>query len=272
MDEEPGNENGLDEAEPPLETPLKFWNRVALFCLSAFFLTVGIGSVFRTDNEGATAALVIGGMAVALVAVLGEVPAKGSIGGVAWDLQKRLLRSSNRKVAEEAAEGVLDAATISGQVPPPIVASARLSLQRVSLDYYHEVRSALFRVAYGMSGLSVDTGVREADALLRYGDQVVLVEVKLRLQRGPVDLVSHLRMVARRLQESSKVPIHGVLLVTPRMTPKQIEFVESGLAELKVKIALWEGEADDSALAQQIRSLLSQESQTPYVDGPPPTL
>lgn len=258
-DADQGADDGPGGLEERPSAPIAFWTRIGLFCLSAFFLTVGIASVFRTDNEGATTALVIGGMAVALVAVLGEVPAKGSIGGVAWDLQKKLLRSPNRQVAEEAAQGVLDAATTTGQVPSTIVATARKSLKRVGVDYYHEVRDALFRVANGTSGLTVDTGVRYADALLRGGNRTVLVETKFRLVRGPHELVDHLHTIVRRVQESTSVSIDGVLFVTPELTPTQMQIIKSGAADLNVRIALWDGDADDSLLTEAILSLLSRE-------------
>lgn len=245
-------------------TKVSFWPRTGLFCLSAFLMTVGIGAIFRTDNEGGTTALVVGGMVVGFVAVLGQVPVSGSIGGVAWDLQNRLLRSENRHVATEAAEGVLEAAAATRQVPGEIVANARSSLRKAESDYFHDVKTALFRIANMRGGLTVETGWRDADALIRSAEKAVLVEVKSRVVRDPEDMANHLWGLLKRLEEAAHMPIDGILLVTPTLTNRQADMLKMRAGALNLQVAIWDAEDDDAILEKSVR-LLFQES-----DGQPP--
>jgi len=62
--------------------------------------------MFRTDNEGCTTALVVGGIILVVSAVLVEVPLRSSIAGASWDLTRRLLQNPDDGVRKGTADEV----------------------------------------------------------------------------------------------------------------------------------------------------------------------
>jgi hypothetical protein len=155
--------------------------RLALLFAASFCGAVGVRAMFRTNNEGATTVLITGALALALLAILGEMPLRGSIGSFNWDMARRLLRSSDEKVSTAAAKEVLAEAR-SKNVPDDVLASAQRSLRHASLDYEKDVFAALIRVA-GQRGWRVELPQRDAvrtevDAVMVASESKVLIEVK----------------------------------------------------------------------------------------------
>lgn len=216
--------------------------------------------MFQTNNEAATAALVTGAMVMALLAIFGEIPLRGSIGGLNWDLARRLLRSGDARVAEEAAKEVLAEAGRS-RIPSDLVETAQSSLVQASLDYERTVLSTLRRIAMD-EGFDVTIGDRRGpDLTLRKGEQLVVVEVRTgRMNAG----LAHNLGYRLRGFVSSLVDAHpratnpSVLLITPECSPLFEARIRNLLPEgVKLHLVVWAGtDGNEAQLEQAVRAAL----------------
>lgn len=250
-------EVGNDKFESPAR--LGFWQRTMLLAAAAFLGTVGIGSIFHTNNEAATAVLVTGAIILVVIAVIGEVPLRGSIGGIDWDLTRRLLQSTDRRVAAETAEEVLTTAQ-TRSVPDDVVESARHSQLRAAFDYERDVLQALRRIAETRNyDLVIGDDRRGPDALVMDGDRTALVEIKTgRFTRVIAQQTAEL--MRRHLDDPTKRRSDeppGVLLVAPDMAAFMIEYFRGLLPSgVRLSYAIWDQSADDALLGNALQSAL----------------
>lgn len=263
-------DGGSDIFEP--EELLGFWQRTFLLCAAGFCGVVGIGAMFLTENEAATAALVTGAMLLAVIAILGKVPLRGSLGGFNWDLTRRLLKSDDRRVSSGAAEEVLEAAKTE-RVPDDVVASARESLQRAALDYEREVLRALAKVATRRQWLLTPGDAHGPDATLTAGDTTLLVEVqagRMNSERGS-RLAKHVDLYYTRMMSAGQVQADGLLLIGEDVTAHSTNALFNDLPEdMPLLVVLWGRDADDDQMEQALLSVLPKVGSEPHRPRPVP--
>jgi hypothetical protein len=99
---------------------------------------------------------------------------------------------------------------------------------------------------------------READILVRIGDQVLVVETKVRMPPGwTPDALAQVEAVARAIDPRSKG-----LLVVPWDLPQDIQTLvrRTGLITPRLSAVRWRSAHDDSRLARVLRALIDSPS------------
>ncbi|MCM2417661.1 hypothetical protein [Streptomyces sp. RKAG293] len=251
-----------DEAVPaPAETsspevaPFNTRERVGAGIVGALLGGAGAVSVFMTENQAGSVALIAVGGAFLLTAVNGSPLMKAKFNDYEVELGRRrradVLAQAVDSPPDQARQAlaVLEAADPNAARDPAVASANAYVYERLIME---KIRS--FAVGAEVRAESRAAGT-PLDALLEYPDGRIAVEVKYMREGRPLTL----RQLRDHTYMLLAVPtLNALLIVTsgqlPREVDRQVAELEAAVGK-PVRLVRWSDEQDDAALTAALADL-----------------
>jgi hypothetical protein len=152
---------------------------------------------------------------------------------------QQVLASTIPVVQQEVADVVLES-----QLPPDSPIRRQAESVTAALSYEGEVLAALTRVANEIE-VQVSHDDRRMDALIRYGQLRIGVEVKLVTHTGSVATEQAINQALSFLGAGHGRDLDGMLIVTNEASTRDLERVRQ---HPKLRLGVWKSPSDDDVL------------------------